>query len=217
MTAAKTPAERRPARAGERFTVLVLAAIAAVLGYVYFFLLPRQENPPPPAFAFENPMLDARPGERVLLFKRSRPHARTCSVVRPEGVVLRPHRGPAQIGEFENLRRALPYLPCTFHEERGGAAPCEGKVAGEVLYALNYFGMPHDTNVRVVQIRPRTMRWSERELTVYEVIFERHDALGGQWTTYVSVDAPVAGLVKYSYLLPAHEEVHYREILNAGQ
>lgn len=207
----------RPPRARERFTVAVLAAIAAALGYVYFLLLPRQETPPPPAFAFENPMLDARPGERALFFSRSHPHVRSCSVVRAEGVVLRPRRGPERIAEFSDLHQALPYLPCSIRDERGGDAACGGRVTNTVLYALNYFGMPADTEVRVESIRPRIMRWGEREVTVYEVIFERYGPLGGLWTTYVSKEAPVTGLVKWMSLLPNRTEVHYREVLSTGR
>jgi hypothetical protein len=195
------------------FTVLVLAAMAAALGFVRFHVLPQQEDPEPLAFAWVNPMLDARPGEKAVFFRKENPGQVSCSVVRPEGVVLRPHDGPDRIGPHGDLRQALPYLPCSIREGRRAGASCDGPESDTVLYALNYFGMPGDTYVRVDSIRPRWMSWGGRDLVVYEVVFERYGALGGRWTTYLSEAAPVAGLVKWTSLLPHRTEVHYREPL----
>lgn len=218
MSDAAIPSTATPStatRLGERFTVGVLLVMAVVLGYVRFVLLPEQDKPEPLAFRFENPMLDARPGERVLFFPLDKPTNQSCSVVIESGPTLRPHAGPERLGEHNNLRTALPYLGCAIHNAARGANVCGGAQKGLVLYALNYFGMPSDTQVRVDSIRPRWMKWGERELPVYEVVLQRYGALGGRWTTYVAPEAPVAGLVKWTSLLPAKTVVLYREILQA--
>lgn len=197
----------------ERFVLIVLAATVAVLAYVRFQLLPAQRVTEPLAFAFENPMLDARPGERVLYFQPDSPANRSCLVVREEGVVLRPQRGPERIDDHIGLRTGLPYMAVDIRAAQNGPDTCGGTRSGSVLYGLNYFGMPVDTDVRVDSIRPRWMRWEERELTVYEVVFQRYGALGGRWTTYIAPEAPVAGLVKWTSLLPHQTTVIYREVL----
>ncbi len=203
-------------RMGERFTALVLAAMAIALGYLRFQVLPAQSKGEPLAFAFENPMLDARPGERALFFQPEYPANRSCSVVREEGVVLRPHKGVESIGEHAGLRTGLPYLACDIHNAQSGPQPCGGQFSGTVLYGLNYFGMPVDTQVRVDSIRPRWMRWEQRDLVVYEVVFERYGSLGGRWTTYIAEEAPVTGLVKWTSLLPKQTIVIYREVVDGA-
>ena len=200
-------------RLGERFTVGALLVMAIALAYVRFVLLPQQDDPEPLAFRFENPMLDARPGERVLFFSLDQPANQSCAVVQAPGLVLRPHAGPEKIGTRDGLRTALPYLACGIHDANRGEGVCGGRQTDVVLYALNYFGMPADTQVRVDSIRPRWMKWGQRELVLYEVVFERYGALGGLWTTYLAREAPVTGLVKWTSLLPHQTIVLYREIL----
>ncbi|MDJ0522631.1 MAG: hypothetical protein QNJ90_11240 [Planctomycetota bacterium] len=202
-------------RLGERFTLGVLLVMTVVLGYVRFVLLPQQDKPEPLAFRFENPMLDARPDERVLFFRVDEPTAQSCSIVLDPGLTLRPHKGPERLGANKDLRTSLPYLACSVHMANTGKETCGGRSTGTVLYALNYFGMPADTQVRVDSIRPRWMKWGERELPVYEVVMERYGALGGRWTTYLAQEAPVAGLVKWTCLLPKKTEVVYREVFGA--
>ncbi len=205
------------ATAGEKFTLVVLAAMVVVLGYVRFVVLPGQSAPEPLAFSFRNPMLDASDGERVVFYPRENPGNQSCSVVRDAGLVLRPRKGPERIGLHDGLHRGLPYLACSVREERRGVGTCEGPQTTNVLYALNYFGMPMDTDVRVDSIRPRWMKWGDRELAVYEVIFERYVSLEGRWTTYIAPEAPVAGLVKWTRLAATTTEVHFREILGGGR
>lgn len=199
---------------GERFALVVLAAMVAALGYVRFVLLPAQAAGEPVPFAYENPLLDAQPGERAMFFQPDYPANRSCVVVRPEGVVLRPRKGPEQITEFAGLRTGLPYLAVDVHNVQRGPQPCGGKKTGSVVYGLNYFGMPIDTQVRVDSIRPRLMRWEERDLVVYEVVFERYGSLGGRWTTYLAQEAPVTGMVKWTSLLPHQTTVVYREVVD---
>ena len=201
---------------GERFTLIVLLTMLVVLGYLRFKVLPEQDKPAPLEFAFENPMLDARPGERVLFYSLESPTAQTCSVVREQGVVLRPAKGPERISYHDGLRRSLPYLACSIRPAQRGADVCGGDETDTVLYALNYFGMPMDTPVRIDSIRPRWMKWGERELTVYHVIFERYGTLGGQWDTFLAKESPVTGLVKWSSLLPHRTEVHFRPVPGGG-
>ena len=208
--------DARNAALGERFALVVLAAMVAVLGYVRFSLLPAQSEPEALAFAFENPLLDAQPGERTMFFQPDSPANRSCSVVRPEGVVVRTRKGPDQIGEYAGLRTGLAYLACDIRNVQRGPDTCGGTPSGSVLYGLNYFGMPIDTQVRVDSIRPRWMRWEERDLVVYEVVFQRYGALGGRWTTYLAHEAPVAGLVKWTSLLPHQTTVIYREVLGGS-
>jgi hypothetical protein len=206
---------REPAapRLGERFTVAVLAAMAAALGYVRFHLLPAQSNPEPLAFAYRNPMLDAQPGERALFHQRGQPNNQSCVVVREGGLVLRPPRGPERIGREVGLHQSLPYLACTIYDGKRGQPTCGGSSNKPALYGLNYFGMPADTRVRVDSIRPRWVKWGERELVAYEVVFERFGPLSGRWTTFTAEEAPVTGLVKWTRLTPP-AEVHYREALD---
>jgi len=200
-------------RFGERFTVVALLVIAVALACVRFILLPQRDAPEALAFHFENPMLDARPGERVLFASQDAPTRQSCSVVLDPGLVLRPHRGVAEIGHNRGLRTGLPYLACSIHDAHRGPDVCGGKANANIVYALNYFGMPADTQVRVDSIRPRWMKWGEREMPVYEVVFQRYGALGGLWTTYLAREAPVTGLVKWTTLLPSRTIVVYREIL----
>jgi len=209
----EVPATTAVGRLGERFTVGALLVMALALAYVRFVLLPQQDAPEPLAFQFENPMLDARPGERVLFFSLDQPANQSCAVVLDPGLVLRPHAGPEAIGSHRNLRTARPYLACGIHDANRGEGVCGGRQTDVVLYALNNFGLPADTQVRVDSIRPRWMKWGERELAVYEVVLERYGALGGLWTTYVAREAPVTGLVKWTSLLPHQTIVVYREIL----
>lgn len=211
MSAAETAS---PAgRLGERFTVGVLLVMVVALAYVRFVLLPSQDAPEPLAFRFENPMLDARPGERVLFLDTQYPTSQSCAVVLDPGLVLRPHGGPDTLGREKDLRTSLPYLACSIHDAHRGKDTCGAKQTGIVLYALNYFGMPTDTKVRVDSIRPSWMKWGERELPVYQVVFQRYGALGGLWTTYLAHEAPVTGLVKWTSLLPHKTTVVYREII----
>jgi len=214
---APTEAQAMRSRLGERFTAMVLAAMAIALGYVRFQVLPAQAEGETLAFAFENPMLDARPGERAVFFQPEYPANRSCSVVREDGLVLRPHKGVEQIAENAGLKTGLPYLACDIRNVQPGPEPCGGSLSGTVIYALNYFGMPADTQVRVDSIRPRYMRWEERDLVVYEVVFQRYGSLGGRWTTYMAREAPVTGLVKWTSLLPNQTVVIYREVVDAGR
>ncbi|MDA1194432.1 MAG: hypothetical protein O2894_04545 [Planctomycetota bacterium] len=207
-------AARPSSRLGERFTVLALGVMALGLAYVRFQVLPAQAGGDPVAFAFENPMLDARPGERTLFFQPDYPANRSCAVVRAEGVVLRPHRGPERIASHTGLRTGLPYLACEIRTAVRGPDTCGGTAGDTVLYALNFFGMPTDTQVRVDSVRPRWMQWEGRDIVVYEIVFERYGALGGRWTTYLAREAPVAGLVKWTSLLPHQTIVVYREVLD---
>ena len=213
----RNSAPQPPSRFGERFTIIVLLTMIVVLGYLRFEVLPKQGHAEPLTFAFVNPMLDARPGEKVLFFPPDNPTNRACSVVRPEGVVLRPHKGPERIGQQEGLRQGLPYLACSIRRAQGGAETCGGAETDTVLYALNYFGMPADTPVRIASIRPRWMKWGERELTVYHVVFQRYGTLGGQWNTFLAHEAPVAGLVKWNSLLPFKTEVYFRPVGDGQQ
>lgn len=213
---APNDAQAMRSRLGERFTALVLVTMAIALGYVRFQVLPAQAEGEPLVFAFENPMLDARPGERAMFFNPEYPGNRSCSVVRKEGLVLRPHKGVEGIGEHAGLRTGLPYVACDIHNAQYGPNSCGGARTGTVIYALNFFGMPADTQVRVDSIRPRWMRWEERDLVVYEVVFERYGSLGGRWTTYLAHEAPVTGLVKWTSLLPNETVVIYREVLDGG-
>lgn len=208
----QVPTASASSRFGERFTIIVLLTMIVVLAYLRYEVLPNQAKAEPLTFAFVNPMLDARPGEKVLFFPTDNPTNRACSVVRPEGVVLRPHRGPERIAQHGDLREGLPYLACSIRRAQGGAETCGGAESDTVLYALNYFGMPTDTPVRVASIRPRWMKWGERELTVYHVVFERYGTLGGRWNTFLAHEAPVAGLVKWSSLLPFKTEVYFRPV-----
>jgi hypothetical protein len=217
-TPPETPTEGQAMRSrlGERFPAMVRAAMAIALGYVRFQVLPAQAQGEPLAFAFENPMLDARPGERAMFFQLEYPANRSCSIVREDGLVLRPHKGVEGIDEHAGLRTGLPYLACDIRNAQPGPDPCGGRVTGTVVYALNYFGMPANTQVRVDSIRPRYMRWEERDLVVYEVVFERYGSLGGRWTTYLAREAPVTGLVKWTSLLPNQTVVIYREVVDAA-
>lgn len=199
-----------PGKFGERFTIIVLLTMIVVLGYLRFQVLPQQAGAEPLPFAFVNPMLDAQPGEKVLFFPRDNPTNQSCSVVRPEGVVLRPHKGPERVEQHHDLRQGLPYLACSIRAAQRGADTCGGAEVDTVLYALNYFGMPVDTPVRITSIRPRWMKWGERELAVYHVMFQRYGTLGGRWSTFLAPEAPVAGLVKWSSLVPFKTEVYFR-------
>ena len=207
------PDARAPSRFGEHFTLIVLAAMTVVLVYVRVEVLPSQGSVGPVEFEFENPMLDAQPGERVILYPYDHPANQQCTVVRPEGVVLRSRKGPERIGAYTKLRQGLAYLACSIQKTQHTGDVCGGKKTDDVLYGLNNFGMPVDTKVRVDSIRPQWMKWGERELVVYMVVFQRYGQLGGRWTTFISSDAPVAGLVKYSAILPQKSEVHFREIV----
>lgn len=221
MTATEQPqqGERTESQFGGPFTVGVLIAMALVLGYVRFMLLPEQDRGEPVTFDFVNPMLDAVPGEKVLVRGRDDPGLESCVVVRKEAVVVRPHRGADRIGSLRDLRQQMPFLACSLRPVEAGGKGCGGteKEQDVILYGLSKFGMPVDSEVRVLSIKPSLMQWRDRELVVYEVNFERYGPLAGIWTTYLAREAPVAGLVKMVHL-PADRkrpmfEVHYRDLV----
>lgn len=215
---APPPAARR--RVSEPFLLLVLCLMVAVLGYIRFVGMGGTLEPDAPEFSFRNPLLAAQPGERVLFYAREQPQQVSCLVVRPEGVVTRPARGPEHLGILGDLRRERPYVATEYKAlERGDLACGPSSVPAQaVLYPLNDLGMPQGTQVRMHSIQPLRVRWRDRELVVYEVVFERYGMLPGTWRTYLSEDAPALGLVKRTALHPNRgaEEVHFQELVEAA-
>jgi hypothetical protein len=210
---------RRPLL-GEPFLAAVLAAMVGVLLYVRLEVVEGAGRGEAPAFVFENPLLDAHPGERVLFYDRSAPQNLSCMIVREEAVVLRPMEGPDRIGEFDGLKRQLPYLACEFHDLARGERGCAAGTsrAQPVIYALNYFGLPYDSQVRIDSMQPLRVRWGDRDVVVFEIVYERYGILAGTWRTYVTPEAPVAGLVKMTALRSADStsEWHYQELLDVS-
>ena len=200
----------------EWLVVSVLTAMAVSLGYIRFSLLPKQDARDPIAFEFQNPLLHAREGDATLGFNIDDPAKETCVSVRKEGVVLRPFNGPDTLGVERGLRHQRAYLACSQRSVQGSASSCGSEPnKGEVLlYPLNDFGMPIATDVVPTRIHPRLMVWQDRELVVYQVDFIRYGQLSGQWSTFLSSEAPVTGLVHMSALQGETTiQTGYREVM----
>ncbi len=204
-------------RLGEVFLLVVLTLMVVVMGYMRFVVMEASPEDQAPEFVFKNPLLAAQPGERVLFYDRDRPQRLSCLIVRPEAVQMRASHGPERMGVFDGLRRERAYLATEYKGLNQGEQTCAAasQPAQTILYALNNFGMPHDSQVRVHSMQPLRVKWRDREIVVYEVVFERYGMLSGTWMTYLSEDAPAVGLVKRTALHASRppEEVHFQELV----
>ncbi len=217
--AARRDAARRDGGATERIVAAVLLVIALLLGYVRFVVVPqRQPEAGTPPFDLRNPMLDARVGECVELEDSGHPGETSCSVVIEPGLVVRPTDGPEALPGNTRLRRMPPYLvtAARFPEPgKGGCATSEGKRDEIVLYDLNLFGMPMGIPAEVVQIQPMWKKWQGRVHYTYQVQMLRYGNLAGPWTSWISEDAPVTGVVHREYTYGSqqrHAQIIYREV-----
>ena len=198
------------------FTLSVLAAMITTLAYVRFVLLPKQQHPEQIEFRLRNPIFDAQVGDRVLLVNPAQPGVEACVVVREPGLVLRPHDGPNQIGDLNFLRDHPAYLACSLLEVDSEAGGCNASAEIEtVLYGLNAFGLQVDTKVAVQSIQPRIQKWGDREVVVYKVALQEYGAGNSRYTTWLSEDAPVAGLILMQRLTPTGvvQKFTFRELL----
>ncbi len=183
-------------RAGERITVFVLFLIAAFLSYVYFVFLPQHAKGREIVFDYENAMLRAEEGDCVRLQTSENPGAEQCLLVRKR--VERPVRGPDSLpGDYNDLRRSLPYLTCELHSEGGAGQGCGGSNTEYTLRALNNFGLDPASQVAVERIVPVWAKWSGgKEGVLYEVTMRRYDQTEMTYVMYISPEMPVTGLVK---------------------
>lgn len=199
------------------FTVGVLAAMITTLAYVYFVVLPRQDDPQSVEFHFRNPLLNARRGDHVLFVNPTQPGLEACIVVLDDALVLRPHKGPDQIGPVRDLKRQPAYLACAIRPVRAdeGGCPKSRPTDDVVLYGLNAFGMQVDHKVAVQSVQPQRQKWGDREVVVYKVALEGYGPNIGRYTTYLTEGAPVAGLIYMQTLSPSGEVRKYtfRELL----
>ena len=65
-----------------------------------------------------------------------------------------------------------------------------------VLYGLNGFGMPVDSNVVIQTLQPMRMHWGERTIDVYRATFQRYGLQSAAWATWITYDVPVTGAVR---------------------
>lgn len=206
---------RLPAPSG-LLAVGVLTAMIIALSYVRFVLVPSQQQPEALAFDFRNPLLDAVPGERILQASGQDASQEICVVVRPEGVVTRPHDGPERIGLQRDLRHAPAYLACSLRavdRRRGGCGGAETE-REVVLYGLNGFGMPMDTNVVVQTLQPMRVLWGDRTIDVYRATFQRYGLQAAAWATWITHDVPVTGAVRTEVIQGEHTASSvFREVL----
>ncbi len=182
---------------GERLTVAVLVFLAAFLAYVRFVILPSQLEGEPIVFHFENPMLEAMPGDCVRGKGSDDPGNERCFVVVRR--VERPAKGPNHLAGHLDLQQTRPYLVVRLHnagagEGRGGCGGADDGPEILNLYPLNDFGMVSGSQVVVDSIRPLWKRWGGREHFVYQVVMRRFD-IKGTWVMSLSKDAPVTGAV----------------------
>lgn len=189
-------------RASGLFAVGALVAMALTLAYVRFVILPAQASAEPLGFSFRNPMLDAVPGERVLQRSEDDPSHEQCVVVRAEGVVLRPYRGPERIRQLSDLRHQPAYLACSMRDVEGPHGGCGGEEAERdvILYGLNHFGMPVDANTVAQSLMPERVRWGDRTVTVLRVALQRYGLQAAAWSTWLAHEAPVTGAVRMETL-----------------
>ncbi len=180
------------------FAVGVLLAMIVALSYVRFVLIPSQTKSDPIGFDFRNPLLDAVPGERILQAAEHDPSQEICVVVRDEGVVTRTRNGPDRIGLQRDLRRSPGYLACSLRDldRRRGGCGGEEFERDTVLYGLNGFGMPIDSNVVVQTLQPQRIRWADRTIEVYRATFQRYGLQAAAWSTWITQDVPVTGAVR---------------------
>lgn len=195
-------------RWAEWLTVLVLLAMAGVLGWLNVSLAKRVKTPDFPPFDLWNAMLDARAKECVEVFGQDRPHDATCLRVLEDGLVKRPTEGPASLAGHRDLNRAPPYLACRLMPVAPGQDGCASGGVGEsdradqvLLYALDDFGVPRASH----RLRPDSIEalWVESggsERLVYLVVLQ--DYSGGTFKCFVNPDreATVAGLLRVELL-----------------
>lgn len=210
-------ASSTPSRLPVVFTLCVLAAMVTTLAYVRFVLLPAQQPSTSVEFHLTNPLLDARVGDRVLFVNPMQPGVEACIVVREPGLVLRPHKGPDRVGTVRDLKRQPAYLACSLREVRPNEGGCGGADTEMevVLYGANFFGMQVDHKVAVQSIQPRIQKWGDREIVVYKVALQGYGPNNSRYTTYLSEDAAVSGLIYMQRLTPTGvvQKYTFREML----
>jgi hypothetical protein len=195
------PARVSPSPSGglsERIVLVFLCAAAAVLGWIYFRVMPEKRLPEPEPFDVRNPLLLARPGACVAIESTSQPGVVVCARVRDEGVVLRPRRGPERLGIYRGLLRSRPYVACSLRYPPPGTSCAEASGGREdlELFDLNGFGMPYGIEMGVERLRPLWVQRGGRQLYVYEVQLTQYGPSAGRaWSVYLDPGAPVLGTV----------------------
>lgn len=194
MSAAETTS--RGASLAERVIVIFLVAAAVALGYVYFFVVRAKPVPDPEPFDLKNPMLDAVPGECVVLDTTPSQGGVVCVKVQEPGLMVRPREGPSRLGLYRNLKRSRPYLACGLRFPPPGQGCDEAEGHEEILlFDLNAFGMPHDLHVALDGITPRWVQRGGRYLFVYEAQLTQYGRAPATWFVSLHPTAPVTGAV----------------------
>jgi hypothetical protein len=201
------PAPPRGASGVERIVAIALAAMAVVLLLVWVDLLRTATGGPVLPFDWQNPLLDAQPGECVEVSDASLPGEKVWLVVREPGVVLRPDSGPAAIEGWRSVvypdpRRFPPYLVCEARR-----APAPGAAAAQIppsrsealVFPLNGFGMPLEALCALNDMQTQAIDWAGQRHRGYAVGLRRYGKLEGPWILYMSKDAPVLGTTKRVY------------------
>jgi hypothetical protein len=199
---------------GERIVAVILAAMAAVLLWVWLDVRRASALHVEPV-DLVNPLLAVQAEEcievedstvpgvvsRLVVISPAPPEARGTGAA-----VLRTRLGPASIPGYvqagqPDLRTSAPYLAC---EVRPGNEDPEGAPAGKrevLLFDLNAFGLPRGARPMVVwrEARPALLRWEGKPQRTHQVTITRYDRLHGNWFLYLTPDVPASGCVLRKY------------------
>jgi hypothetical protein len=208
---------------GERIVAVVLAAMAAVLLWVWIDVR-RASALHVEKVDLVNPLLTAEANECIEVENQAMPGVASRLVVispaPPEAratgaAVLRTRHGPASIpgyvqGGQPDLRETAPYLAC---EVRSANPDPPGAPAGKrevLLFDLNGFGLPRGRAPSVVwrEVRPYLLRWEGKPQRTHQVTISRYDELTGNWALYLTPDAPAVGSVLRKFFREGDVEIH---------
>ena len=211
------PAARSPASGLEIIVAFALLAMAIVLLFVWVDQRRRPEVRSLPAFDWENPMLNAQPGQCVEVSEDTTPGSATWLTVRSPGVVLRPFEAAKSLTGWINPRwpdpkTFPPYLACDERPAPSGA-PAMGTPPARselLVFPLNSFGLPLESTVVLRSIEQGEAGWNGQTRPTYMATLAGYLDAPGMWTVFTSKDAPVLGVMRREFFIGEGRSGKYR-------
>lgn len=217
LSSEAVPAARPPASGLERIVSLSLLAMAIVLLLVWIDQRRRPEAPPPPPFDWQNPMLNAQPGQCVEVSEDTTPGSATWLTVRPTGVVLRPFEAAKSLKgwispRWPDPKTFPPYLACDERPAPSAALPAGSPQARSELlvFPLNSFGLPLESTVVLRSIEQGEAVWNGKTRPAYMATLAGYLDAPGMWTVFTSTDAPVLGVMRREFFVGEGRSGKYR-------